>query len=134
MGAELITSLYQYGVAPTAAILCTSLYIRQVISEKAQKKEDELNDKTIANRDAKYIELFTKILDGQATILEQIRTLTSNTVTLAELSRNLSNDNHSLMLLTNTLITDVKVLANNQLTIMNGFQKVIEQLIETLRD
>lgn len=131
---ELISGFYEHGIAPTAALISASLYFQQLVKLKTLDKERDIYEKAQTERYHKQLELLNKIVDNQTGMLEQIKNLTSNTVMLAELSRNLSNDNHNIMALTNTLITDVKLLGNNQLNMTNGFQKVIEQLIAVLRD
>jgi hypothetical protein len=131
---EIIGMIYEHGVAPAAALICTSLYIQQKIHDNTSDNKADLVEKAHEERYNKQMEALNKIVDNQTSSLEQIRSLQSNTVTLAELSRNLSSDNHNIMALTNTLITDVKILANNQLILTTGFQKVIEQLVAALRD
>lgn len=133
MSPDIISSIYSYGVAPAAALVCTSLYIQQMVREKTGDKEKELKVKSDEEKYAKLTELLNKLIDGQQLVLDGIKGLTVNSITLAELSKDLSDDNHDIMNLTNILVQDLKVLAVNQLNLMNGFQKVIEQLIVALK-
>lgn len=134
MSVDFISSFYEHGIAPTAALICTSLYLQQMVREKTSDRERESKGKIDDEKYSRLVDFLTKLMDGQQTLLDNIRGLTSNTVTLADMSKGLSHDNQAIMVLTNTLVSDLKVLAVNQLNLMNGFQKVIEQLISALKD
>lgn len=129
---DLISSFYTHGIAPTAALICTSLYIQQVVRDKSNDRDKVTKTKSDEDRFDRLIDMLDKLIDGQQLILDGIKSLTINSLTLAELSKGLSDDNHDLLNISNTLLQDLKVLAVNQLNLSNGFQKVIEQLISVL--
>jgi ABC-type transporter Mla subunit MlaD len=119
--------IWQYGAATGSAFICVGLFIWSQVQLATFKSTVEANTKAITESNdelKKLIEAQSKAQDKLAESVHQ----------LAEGVKVQAGVQHEQFQLLRDMATEQRVLSANQLTIMNGFQRVVEQLIDAVRE
>jgi hypothetical protein len=121
------------GVSATAALVCMSLYIRQLVRERGQDVATPFQASLESQQYTSIMSILAELKENQKVLLEHLGSLMSSGAVSLNIGTDLSQDTNEIKTLTNSILQDLKMLAANQLNLMSGFQKVIEQLIDALR-
>jgi hypothetical protein len=122
-----LTPIFQWGATTGSAIVCCGLFIWSQIQIGTFKRTVEENTKTIAENNAELRNLIAAQIEGQ-------HELTASVAKLAEAVKRQSDSHAELLALIHEMASGQKVMMANQMTITNGFQRVVEQLIEVVKD
>ena len=125
-GGNPLSPIWQYGATTGSAFICLGLFIWSQVQLATFKTTVEFNTKVITES---YKELKT-LIEAQSSAQEKL----ANTVfQLARTIESQAQIHHEQLDLIRETASEQRVLSSNQLTIMNGFQRVVEQLIDALR-
>lgn len=119
--------ILQYGTATGSAFICVGLFIWSQVQLATFKSTVEANTKAITESNKELKNLIGAQSQAQDKLAESIHQLAEGVKTQAEIQR----DQFSLL---KDMTTEQRVLSANQLTIMNGFQRVVEQLIDAVKE
>jgi hypothetical protein len=133
LSSDIITSMSKDGVATTAALVCMGLYVRQFIRERAQDKVGPVQTRLEDQQYSAIIASLNEIKENQKTIVDHLGALMSSEAISSSMKESLSEDSHEIKNIGNILLQDLRALSANQLNLMTGFQRVIEQLIDALK-
>jgi hypothetical protein len=133
LSSDIITSMSKDGVATTAALVCMGLYVRQFIRERAQDKVGPAQTRLEDQQYSAIIASLNEIKENQKTIVDRLGALMSSEAISSSMKENLAEDSREIKNIGNTLLQDLRALSANQLNLMTGFQRVIEQLIDALK-
>jgi hypothetical protein len=133
LSSDIITSMSKDGVATTAALVCMGLYVRQFIRERAQDKVGPVQTRLEDQQYSTIIASLNEIKENQKIIIDHIGALISSEAISLNMKESLSEDSHEIKNIGNILLQDLRALSANQLNLMTGFQRVIEQLIDALK-
>ena len=134
LSSGIIESMFKDGgVSATAALVCMSLYIRQFIRERAQDKVGPVQTRLEDQQYSAIITSLNEIKENQKTIVDHLGALMSSEAISSSMKENLAEDSREIKNIGNTLLQDLRALSANQLNLMTGFQRVIEQLIDALK-
>jgi hypothetical protein len=133
LSSDIITSMSKDGVATTAALVCMGLYIRQLVRERGQDKAGPTQTRLEDQQYSTIIASLNEIKENQKIIIDHIGALISSEAISLNMKESLSEDSHEIKNIGNTLLQDLRALSANQLNLMTGFQRVIEQLIDALK-
>ncbi len=129
-----LTPIWQYGAATGSAIICAGLFLWSQVQSaiikstvEAFKSTVESNTKIITESNGEL----KKLIEAQAGAQDK---LVNSVHQLAEAVKFQAEAQHDQFNLIREMATEQRVLSANQLTIMNGFQRVVEQLIATIKD
>lgn len=121
-----VSPIWQYGAETGSAIICVGLFIWSQVQIATFKSTVDQNTKVIteSNKELKsLIEAQSMAHDKLADSIQQ----------LADAVKTQATNQHEQLELIRDMAAEQRVLSANQLTIMNGFQRVVEQLIEAVR-
>lgn len=122
-----LSPIWQYGAATGSAFICVGLFIWSQVQIATFKLTVDANTKVIAESNKELKTLIESQSQAQEKIAESVHNLAESVQTQAEVQREHLD-------LIRDMNAEQKVLSANQLTIMNGFQRVVEQLISAVRD
>lgn len=122
-----VSPIFQYGAATGSAIICVGLFIWSQVQIATFKKTVEDNTKVITESNKELTSLITQMSDSQDKLAGSI-------AQLAEAVKAQSDSQREQLDLIREMTAEQKVLSANQMTIMNGFQRVVEQLIDAVRE
>jgi hypothetical protein len=119
--------IWQYGAATGSAFICVGLFIWSQVQLATFKSTVETNSKTITESNTEL----RKLIEAQSSAQDK---LAESVHQLAEGVKLQSETQKEQLDLIRDMATEQRVLSANQLTIMNGFQRVVEQLIDAVRE
>ena len=119
--------IWQYGAATGSAFICVGLFIWSQVQLATFKSTVETNSKTITESNAELRKLIEAQSSAQDKLAESVHQLAEGVKLQSETQREQLD-------LIRDMATEQRVLSANQLTIMNGFQRVVEQLIDAVRE
>ena len=119
--------IWQYGAATGSAFICVGLFIWSQVQLATFKSTVETNSKTITESNAELRKLIEAQSSAQDKLAESVHQLAEGVKLQSETQREQLD-------LIRDMETEQRVLSANQLTIMNGFQRVVEQLIDAVRE
>ncbi len=122
-----LTPIWQYGAATGSAFICVGLFIWSQVQIMTFKTTVDANTKVIAESNQELKRLIQAQSSAQDKLVESVHQLAESVKTQADV-------HHEQLDLIREMASDQKVLSANQLTIMNGFQRVVEQLIGAIRE
>lgn len=122
-----LTPLSTQGWAVGSAIICTGLFIwAQIEAWKSRKASEKLVETfTTSNGELKTM------LTAQATAQSELAKSVNN---LAEAMKGSNEMQHEQLDLIRDVMSEQKLQSAQMLTITNGFQRVVEQLITVVKD
>lgn len=115
------------GWAVGSAIICTGLFIWSQVEAYKNRRQGENLVTTISERNG---ELKT-ILTGQADALGKLASSVNN---LAEAMKGSNEMQHEQLDLIREVISEQNLQSQQMMTITNGFQRVVEQLITVVKE
>jgi hypothetical protein len=118
--------IWQYGAATGSAFICVGLFIWSQIQIATFKTMIEGHTKVITESNQELKKLIEAQSVAQSRLVDSVQQLIEGIRVQAEA-------HHEQLNLLREMVSDQKVLSANQLTTMNGFQRVVEQLISALR-
>jgi formyltetrahydrofolate synthetase len=121
-----ISPLMQYGSATGSAFICVGLFIWSQIQIATFKNAVESNTKTITDSNSELKKMVEAQSQAQDKLAESVHQLAEGVKTQAEVQ-------HEQLDLIREMASEQRVLSANQLTITNGLQRVVEQLIDAIR-
>jgi hypothetical protein len=119
--------IWQYGAATGSAFICVGLFIWSQVQLATFKSTVEANTKAITESNNELKKLIEAQSQAQDKLAESVHQLAEGVKSQAEVQ-------HEQFGLLRDMATEQRVLSANQLTIMNGFQRVVEQLIDAVRE
>jgi methyl-accepting chemotaxis protein len=119
--------IWQYGAATGSAFICVGLFIWSQVQLATFKSTVEANTKAITESNNELRKLIEAQSSAQDKLAESVHQLAEGVKAQAEIQ-------HEQFGLLRDMATEQRVLSANQLTIMNGFQRVVEQLIDAVRE
>jgi hypothetical protein len=122
-----LTPIWQYGAATGSAFICVGLFIWSQLQIATFKSTVDANTKSNVESNKELKTLIEAQLQAQEKLAESVHLLAEGVKAQAEVQREQLD-------LIRDMTAEQKVLSANQLTIMNGFQRVVEQLIDAVRD
>ncbi len=122
-----LTPIWQYGAATGSASICVGLFIWSQMQITSFKSTVETNTKAITDSNLELKKLIEAQNTAQSKLIESVHQLAEGVRLQAEV-------HHEQLDLLRDMSTEQRVLSANQLTIMNGFQRVVEQLIGAIRE
>lgn len=129
-----IIPIYQYGTATGSAVIAVGLFIWSQVQTALMKKSVDDYKKSIdtntqaitdSNKELRYM------VKQQS---EAQKELSAGVNKLAEAVKDQSTRQADQLELIRDMAGEQKLLMANQMTIMNGFQRVVEQLIDVVRE
>jgi hypothetical protein len=133
LNSDIINEIFKDGVSTTAALVCMGLYIRQLVRERGQDKAGPIQTRLEDQQYSTIIASLNEIKENQKIIIDHIGALISSEAISLNMKESLSEDSHEIKNIGNILLQDLRALSANQLNLMTGFQRVIEQLIDALK-
>ena len=121
------TPIWQWGAATGSAIICTGLFIWSQLQITLLKNSVDANTKTILTNNEALQQTIIKQAEMQGRLAENVNKLVDT------MEQQVKSSEEKLSLI-HELTTEQRVLAANQLVIMNGFQRVVEQLIQVVKE
>jgi hypothetical protein len=122
-----LTPIYQWGATTGSAIICCGLFIWSQIQIAGFKRTIEENTRTIGDHNKELRDIVAQQIEGQRELIEAVGKL-------AEAVARQSESHAEQLSLIHELASEQKVMMANQMSITNGFQRVVEQLIEVVKD
>lgn len=119
--------IWQYGAATGSAFICVGLFIWSQIQIATFKSTVETNTKSITESNQELRKLIEAQSSAQDKLAESVHQLAEGVKLQSEIQREQLD-------LIRDMAAEQRVLSANQLTIMNGFQRVVEQLIDAVRE
>ena len=119
--------IWQYGAATGSAFICVGLFIWSQVQLATFKSTVETNTKAITESNNELRKLIEAQSSAQDKLAESVHQLAEGVKLQSETQREQLD-------LIRDMATEQRVLSANQLTIMNGFQRVVEQLIDAVRE
>lgn len=119
--------IYKYGPGVGSAIISTGLFIWAQIQIFQFKKTVEAHTETILVRNEELKAALSSQVEAQRKLAESVHGL-------ADAIHHQSDMHAEQLSLIREMISEQKVMAANQMTIMNGFQRVVEQLIDIVKE
>jgi methyl-accepting chemotaxis protein len=129
-----LAPIWQYGAATGSAFICVGLLIWSQIQIATFKTTVDANTKTLTESNqevTKSNQELTKLIQAQSQAQDK---LVESVHQLAEGVKAQADVHHEQLDLIREMAVEQRVLSANQLTIMNGFQRVVEQLIGAIRE
>ena len=121
-----LSPIWQYGASTGSAFICLALFIWAQIQIATFKTTVEANSKIVTESHKELKTLIEAQSSAQEKLAESVRQL-------AHSIENQTQVHHDQSELLREITSEQRVLSSNQLTIMNGFQRVVEQLIVAIR-
>ena len=122
-----LSPIWQFGAATGSAFICVGLFIWSQIQLATFKSTVEANTKAITESNNELRKLIEAQSQAQDKLAESVHQLAEGVKAQAE-------SQHEQFELLRDMAAEQRVLSANQLTIMNGFQRVVEQLIDAVRE
>ena len=119
--------IWQYGASTGSAFICVGLFIWSQVQLATFKATVETNTKSITESNQELRKLIEAQSHAQDRLLESVHQLAEGVKLQSEIQREQLD-------LIRDMAAEQRVLSANQLTIMNGFQRVVEQLIDAVRN
>lgn len=119
--------IWQYGAATGSAFICVGLFIWSQVQLATFKSTVESNTKAITKSNEELKRLIEAQSQAQDKLVNSVHQLAEGVKAQAQVQ-------HEQFQLLTSMATEQRVLSANQLTIMNGFQRVVEQLIDAVRN
>jgi methyl-accepting chemotaxis protein len=122
-----LSPIWQYGAATGSAFICVGLFIWSQVQIATFKSTVDTNTSAIteSNKELK------RLIEAQSQAQDK---LADSVHQLAEAVKSQAEVQHQQLDLIREMASEQRVLSANQLTIMNGFQRVVEQLIDAVRE
>lgn len=122
-----LAPLYQYGTATGSAFIAVGLFIWSQIQIANFKRSVDQNTKVITDSNKELRAMIVQQAESQEKLAESVQKL-------AEAVAQQSDRQSEQLELIRDMAGEQKLLMANQMTIMNGFQRVVEQLIQAVRE
>lgn len=126
-GGNPLSPIWQYGASTGSAFICLGLFIWSQVQLATFKATVDANTKVITESNGELKSLIEAQSNAQEKLAESVHQLAGAVETQAGVQ-------HEQLNLIREMATEQRVLSANQLTIMNGFQRVVEQLIDAIRE
>lgn len=135
---ELINAIVKQGWILTVAGICMGLYINAMVRDRADDKDQARRDVIeTANRE-KLQKVLETILATEHEILESIKansvSIMGLSLTLKEFHETASDERQDVQADVTSVIQEMKLISSNQITSAAGLQRIIEQLINAIKD
>lgn len=131
---ELIASIFKDGWILTVAGVCIGLYIDNKIREKVSDKESvrrDLLEKELREKNQRVLET---ILATEQEVLDAIKSISLSLLSLAEQVKGISANNHDQQASLNSIMQEMKMVTSNQISSSTGLQRIVEKLIDSIKD
>jgi len=122
-----LSPIWQYGASTGSAFICLGLFIWSQVQLATFKTTVDANTKVITESNNELKTLIQAQSQAQDKLADSVHQL-------AEAVKAQAQSQHEQLDLIREMATEQRVLSANQLTIMNGFQRVVEQLIDAVRE
>jgi len=122
-----LSPIWQYGASTGSAFICLGLFIWSQVQLATFKTTVDANTKVITESNKELKTLIEAQSNAQEKLAESVHQLASAVETQAGVQ-------HEQLNLIRDMAAEQRVLSANQLVIMNGFQRVVEQLIGAIRE
>jgi len=126
MQANPMTPIWQWGAATGSAIVCTGLFLWSQIQIAILKTGIDHSIEMITESNNTLKAMVARQLEAQEKLADSV-------AKLAEAVKQQSDTHEEQLALIRDMASEQKILSSNQMTIMNGFQRVVEQLIDAVR-
>lgn len=126
-GGNPLSPIWQYGASTGSAFICLGLFIWSQVQIATFKTTVDANTKVITESNKELKTLIEAQSNAQEKLAESVHQLATAVETQAQVHREQLD-------LIRDMASEQRVLSANQLVIMNGFQRVVEQLIDAVRE